>query len=401
MNQKLIIIFLTIFSCFLEARQPYHGTITVEMESAVVSAPNIGNLVKDLRTSAIEDLIPIYTPTSAVSLGLNLRGLLATAAFAANSNTLTLDIPQAGVSTSFTGSTRDDSVTLMKEFLKSNANGRIFNAYAKYSPIDPIAGNPNSLMSIMAKYDYAYGRLSPLSGCECCWSSQPILHQFQAGLNVGRGLTKGFETTTITLPLRYSYSRDGQHAFIIDMPITFNKYDGAYSLSQSLGLGYRMPLTCHWSVTPTLRLGFGGSIDLATAGAFAATGIVSNFNYPIWNHVFSLTNQVTYFASLPLHLGDINYDYHLYNFVFKNGFSLVSCCGFELCGRTINYGLTFVDTDFEGDTLFIEHYDEVGVFLYTSGVNRCIDYDSLTLGFVYQFGQKNYKGYLLNMIYQF
>jgi hypothetical protein len=407
MNYKYILIILNLafltFGGMLEARQPYHGTITVGPDSAKVSEANIVNLVKDLRTTAIEDLIPIYTPTSAVSLDLNLRGLLANASFPANSNTLTLTLPNQGISVSFTGSTRDESIVLMKDFLKSNGNGnpKIFKAYAKFSPIDPIAGNPNSLMAMMAQSDYDFGRLSPLSGCNCCWSAQPIVHQFQAGVDVGRGLTKGFETTSITLPLRYSYSPDSSHAFIIDVPIKLNKYDGAFSLAESLGLGYRIPLTHQWSVTPTFRLGFGGSVDLAASGAFLATGFVSNFNYKIYDFVFSVTNQVTYFASLPLHLGAINYDYHLYNFVLKNGFALTSCCGIEFCGRRINYGLTFVDSDFQGDTLFIEHYDEVGVFLYTTCLNPCIDYDNLALGFVYQFGQKDYKGYILNMIYQF
>ena len=81
--------------------------------------------------------------------------------------------------------------------------------------------------------------------------------------------------------------------------------------------------------------------------------------------------------------------------------ALTSCQGVEICGRIINYGLTFVDSDFEGDSLFMEHYDEIGVSLNTSCVNPCIDYDCLSVSFVYQFGQKNYKGYILNMAYQF
>lgn len=407
MKQKIIFIFLNIaiflLSGMLEGRQPYHGTVTVGADSVTVSDPNIQSLSADLRTSVLEQLLPIYTPTSAVTLQLNLRGLLANAAFAANSTTLTLTLPNQGITTSFFGSTRDESVILMKDFLKTNGNNssKLFKAYAKYSPIDPIAGNPNSLMAIMAQSDYAFGRLAPQSGCSCCWVAQPIRHQFQVGLDTARGLTHGFETTSITLPLRYSYSPDRLHAFIIDMPITVNKYGGAYSLVESIGFGYRFPLSCQWSLTPTLRIGFGGSCDLSTAGTFIAPGIVSNFNYWICDFVFSLTNQVTYFASLPLHLGSINCDYHLYNFVFKNGFALSSCQGFKVCGRTINYEVTFVDSLFTGDPLYIKHYDEVGVSFNTTYLNPCIDYDCLSVGFVYQYGQRDYKGYILNAVYQF
>ena len=381
--------------------QPYQAKIMVDTDSARVSAPNISKWIQEIQETIPE--VDTYTPNSAASLSLNMRGLKAIASFDANSTTLNITIPNAGVTTSFTGATRDESLQLFRDYLKDNGSGgqHLFKSYARYSPIDPIAGNPNSLMAEMGQADYLLGRLSPTSGCDCCWNTQPIVHQFQAGLNGARGFSHKFDTTSYTLPLRYSYSPCGQFAFIIDAPLTLNKNGGAYSLFGSIGLGLRFPITYDWSLTPTFRTGFGGSVDLATAGCFVSPGLVSAYNFHIFNHVLTMTNYAAYVCSTPLHLGSVNFDYHLQNYIFKNGLSLTSCEWYNLCGRPFNYSLWFIDSDFEGDRLYIEHYDEVGFSLITTEVNPCIDYDCLSLGFSYQFGQKSYKGYTLNLIYQF
>lgn len=400
---------LGLFTCvilymgaFGEARDPYHSTIFVGPASAKAEGPNMVVLINELKTSAIEKVIPFYTPTTPAALTFNLRGINAFGSFAANSTTFNVVIPKLGVNQSFTGATRDESLALYKQFIRDNGNrGGMLPAYAKYTSVDPIAGNPNSLMYQMAQADYLYGRLSPLTGCDCCWSSQPVIHQFQVGAQFNRGFADKFETTAITVPLRYSYSPDLTWAFIVDVPITLMITGGAWTLNESLGFGLRIPLTNDWTVTPTARLGFGGSLDLCTGGTFASTGVVSAYNYKVGDYVLTMTNYVGYFTSMPLHMGGINFDYHLHDFSYKNGLALTSCEGYTLCGRSLNLSLTFIDTDFEGSPLYIPHYEEVGLTLFTTHVNRCIDYDLLSLGAAYQWGHKGYHGYYLNLVYQF
>lgn len=385
------------------AREPYHVTVVVGPEIAKVSEPNIIDMVRELKTSALEEVLPFYTPVTPVLFDFNLRGIDAIASYAANSTTLNVQIPQLGINESFSGATRDDSLDLFRDFLKNNGNNnqKILKNYAKLTAIDPIAGNPNSLMSQMAQSDYSFGRLSPLAGCSCCWSSQPIVHQFQLGLNTGRAFADEFDTTLISLPLRYSYSPCLNWAFILDAPMTLIKNGGAYSVFSSLGFGFRIPIIRDWSLTPTLRAGVGGSADLTTGGAFVSAGLTSNFGYPISNYVLTMTNYAGYFSSTPLHLGGINFDYHLHNYIFKNGVVFTTCNGFEFYNRLINFNMTFTDTVLEGDPLFIEHYDEVGVALIINGINPYLDYDCLSLGISYQFGQEGYKGYYMNLLYQF
>lgn len=386
----------------LQAREPYHTTVTVDSASATVSAPNLVDLKRELTTSSIQKLIPFYNPNSPTSLDFNIRGIIALAAFPANSPTLIVQLPQIGSVQTFTGTTREDSITLFKDFIRDGgSHQKIFNAYARFSPIDPIAGNPNSLQAQMAQADYLVGHLSPLSGCDCCWRAQPIVNQYQAGFNAGRAFSEGFDTTAVTLPLRYSFSTDLNWAFFLDAPLTYLRNGGASSLVGSLGLGLRVPIIHNWSLTSIVRMGAGGSLDLCTAGCFASVGLTSVYDYKISNFVLSLTNYAGYFTSTNLWLTGINFNYHLHNYIFKNGLSLTTCKGVIVCNRTINFSLSFADSCFTRDRLFIRHYDEIAVSLITNDLIPYFDYDCLSLGFSYQFGQKNYNGYYLNLIYQF
>jgi hypothetical protein len=399
---KLALMATFLFFQGIQARQPYHATITVDTTSATVSDPNLVDLSRDLKSDKIEALIPIYTPTSAVSIAINLRGVMADATFAANSTDFVVTIPQTGVTQTFQGATREESILLFKESVRDGGpKHKLLKAYARYSPIDPIAGNPNSLMAQMAQSDYAMGLLSPLSGCGCGWTAQPILHQFQTGFNGIRAFSDGYETTAVTAPLRYSYSPDRQWALIIDAPFTYFRNGGASSVFGSLGVGLRLPITEGWSLTPLFRLGSGGSLDLCTSGNFVSAGITSVFEYKISDYVLRLTDYVGYFASTNLWLTGVNFNYHLHNYVFKNGLSMTTCEALTLCDRTINFSALIVDTCFTRDRLFIRHYDEVEIAVIANYINPCLDYDCASIGFSYQFGEKKYRGYCLKMTYQF
>lgn len=280
MKFSLLLLIIVLFSCHdLQARQPYQAEITVDDENATVSAPNLVDLKRDLSSPEIKALIPIYTPVSPVSFDLNFRGILASAFFAENSTTFVVNFTQLGVTKTFSGSTREESLGLFKEYIRdAGTHHNLLKAYVRYSPIDPIAGNPNSLMAQMAQADYLVGHLSPLSGCSCCWKAQPIVNQIQVGTYADRSFAGGFDTTSVTLPFRYSYSPDLDHALILDTPLTYLRNGGASSLVGSIGIGYHIPVINGWSLTPIVRFGAGGSLDLCTSGSFISGGLTNVFN---------------------------------------------------------------------------------------------------------------------------
>lgn len=406
MKAKSLIFYFLLLICHLtslQARQPYQTTVRVETETGTVTAPNLVDLTKELSGPSIKALIPAYTPNSLTSFNFNIRGVTAIAFFPENSPNLIVELPELGDVNVFTGATRDDSLILFRDFLRNGGNKRsIFKAYAKFSPIDPIAGNPNSLQGQMSRADYLLGQLSPFSGCDPCWNAQPIVHQYQGGFNAGRAFSKGFDTTAITIPLRYSFSPNLKTAFIIDAPLTYLRNGGASSIVGSIGVGLRVPLIDQWSLTPIVRAGSGGTLDLCTSGCFVSAGLTSVYNYKLKDYaVFSLINYAGYFTSTNLWLSGINFTYHLHNYIFKNGFTITSCKGITFCNRPINFSLSFVDSCFTRGHLFIQHCDEIGVSLISNNLIPYFDYDCLSLKFSYQFGEQNYKGYFFDLIYQF
>lgn len=253
----------------------------------------------------------------------------------------------------------------------------------------------------MAANDFELGKLSPLSGCECGWSAQPIIHQFQVGLRGGRAFSEGYDTTIVKLPLRYSYSPNLKWALIIDAPFSYIRNGGASSIAGSIGAGLRVPVGSNWSITSLFRLGSAGTLDLCTSGNFFSTGVLSQYNWKWSGFVLSLSNYAGYFTSTNFWLSGLNFNYHIQTYALKNGLSLTSCDWLCLFERPLNWSVSFVDTYFTKGGLFIRHYDEVGVSLITNYLNPCIDYDALIFGFTYQFGEKNYRGYLFNLDYQF
>ena len=385
----------------LSGREPYHALVTVNKASEKVSDPNLVDLKRSLG-KALVTLSTDVPPLSPAAIDINLRGIFLLNSFAANSTALVLEIPQANIVETFDGGTREASLILLKDFIRDGGtNGRLFRAYAKFSPIDPIAGNPNSLMSQMAQADYLLGHLSPLSGCNCCWSAQPVIHQFQAGSYVGRAFSNGFDTTIVTLPIRYSFSPNQKWAFILDAPLSYFRNGGASSLFGSLAMGLRLPITSFWALTSTLRFGAGGTMDLCTAGAFVSPGLLSTIDFKVSDYVLSMTNYAGYTSSVNVWLTGINFNYHLHNYIFKNGIAITTCQGFNFCKRPFNLSLGFIDTAFSRGHLFINHYDEINVSLITNNVNPLVNYDSLSLQLAFQYGQRSYKGYFFNLTYQF
>lgn len=402
------IFFLTCMIVFslthVHSREPYSAKITVDTSTAKEDATNILDLTQDLKSKNIKKLIPIYTPTSATSINLNLRGIKATATFPANSTTLVFTVPQLGITKTFTGNTRDQSVILFKDYLKDTVHEKhkgFLKAHARLTTIDPIAGNPNSLQAQMAQADFMIGRLSPFSGCSDCWEAQPVTHLFNGEFDFTRVFSHRFDSAAYDTLFRYSYSPERTWALILDAPVSLIYVGGAYAAAGSVGVGFRFPITHSWSLTPTLRFGSGGSVDLDTAGTFIAPGLTSVYNLRLFNFVLSLMNSVGYYASTNLWLGGINFNYRLHNTIFKNGLFLTSCQGMVFCGREINVSTWWIDSYFAGDKLFIRHYDEIGISFLTTHVLPCIDYDCLSLGTAYQFGNHGFHGYTINLAYQF
>ena len=71
-----------------------------------------------------------------------------------------LKVPSAGIEHTFTGATRDEAQDAVTEYFKGAGGSdvtKVLQAAVRETAIDPVAGNPDSLMSLMGEADFAQG----------------------------------------------------------------------------------------------------------------------------------------------------------------------------------------------------------------------------------------------------
>ena len=67
-------------------------------------------------------------------------------------------------------------------------------------------------------------------------------------------------------------------AVLIDLPVNWVRSGESDSLSGSLGIGVRLPVTDWWSITPAVRAGVAGSVDLGAAAVVYSGSVTSDTN---------------------------------------------------------------------------------------------------------------------------
>jgi hypothetical protein len=289
----------------------------------------------------------------------------------AGSATLTFAIPSLGVSQTFNGATRDESQDQLGDFLKQNGGGildKLGKELVRVSPADPLAGNPNSLMSNVVSQDFAAGlggfamsMREPVSGA----ADSSNLAGF--GLRFGQYSQGGEVNSSMTLPLSYTIRSDAdpRRQLSFSAPLTYGEVGTSKSYAAGLGVSYRFPVTDRWALTPAIGASAVGSLDLGTAAAVGSGALTSAYVVPMGRHDLSFGNMVGYYKSLEVSVGDYSYDPGVQNTVTRNGF--VFSQAFSLLGTERRLEYSVIDTRFFGTALYTEHYDEFSVALASSG----------------------------------
>ena len=157
-------------------RDLFVSVITVDGEietSGTNSLKALGELFDDESLEALFGAS--YIPgVSAVSALIDLRGVGGLMAYAANSSELVLAVPSAGFQRTFDGGNRDASEEELQAWLDGNGDQSttgsqgalttLLQQFVAASPVDPVAGNPNSLQSRMFDRDLGLGTLGPFMG---------------------------------------------------------------------------------------------------------------------------------------------------------------------------------------------------------------------------------------------
>lgn len=358
-----------------------------------------------------------YTDMSPSSVVLNLRGIDIIAEFRDTGDVITLSVPAIGFEREFDGRDavvdRDASRDELVDFLEANGEGLltdILQELVATTPTDPVAGNPASLQSRMVAADFAMGStVGPSNGFSVSIEggeaaagdgSAPNLIGLEA--RFGRYTAGDFEQTVVDLPFSYVIPlADPRYAVILDMPITYVKTEETDSYSGSFSAGFRLPILDEWSITPSVRVGATGSIDLGSAAVLYGGSVTSNYQREIFGLRFALGNSFSVVRSAPLSVNDYDLEYDLTNFVLRNGIELGGDMGFELFADPVTWEVSVVNTQFLGDDVYIDNATDIAVSFGTEASDSGLTWDSVRLGVTYTFTNEDYQGFMVNFGYQF
>nr|WP_321267551.1 hypothetical protein [uncultured Sulfurimonas sp.] len=325
----------------------------------------VSDVLNGLDIDAVKSQIG-YAETDALTAKLGFRGLPINLAYVANSNTLTLVIPSIGVSETFTGTDRDKSIDALTDWLKTDGGStveKMMKELAKVSPIDPVAGNPNSMMSLSVSNDFSNGftnvatKQTASTVSNASSSNNIIIAPTYSSLDVD-----GMKSDSYSLPLAYSFNfdRDSRENVTFSIPVTYVEVEGAKSGSLGLGLAYTKPVTEDWILTPAISYGASGSVDLGAFAQVASVSLTSSYSWDLpSDYTLSMGNMVGYYTTVKFIEHEYAYDPGVQNIVYRNALMLNIPTNGIINDTSLE---TFViDTRYTGTDLYMEEYQEYGL----------------------------------------
>lgn len=343
-----------------------------------------------LQTRDLNSIVP-YEGFEIVRVNIDFRGLaLVTDYPIEGSSRLELSIPSLGISETFIGETRDDSLEMLKDYFKDGDHlNRIMKELASKSPVDPIAGNPNSLQSRMVSsiYDRSFRSLvrrrseQSFGGEQAAKETPPLLlaaigddlptignsdsnaakvPAASAGLQVSRYRQSGLTTVGVTMPLSYSFGAEPERPLSLAGDLHYTDTEAAETYSLTLGAAYSFSANERWYLIPAVNYGVTASEDLGSMGQMASVSLTSaamiyeNNRTKLW-----MGNAINYLRSLKASIEDYSFDPKLRNVAFVNGLVLATSPSSLEQNFWLEYSIA--DTRYTGSDLYDERYDEIGV----------------------------------------
>jgi hypothetical protein len=389
--------FLTVFMAgSAQARDIYEGVFTVDGQTTRAGTNNAEDFANLLNNNGLSSLFANYSTLSEATIDASLRGVPASLSYDFASTSLRLVIPSAGVDETFTGATRDESQDLALEWLKGRGGSaltRVLQQAVATTSIDPVAGNPNSLMSQMGASDF--GSALGLGGNGG--------GRYGFGARFGSYSAQGYDTDVYTLPLSTSFDLEGGRALLLDVPLTLSSTEAAQSYSGSFGVGLRLPIniglpdTLAWSLTPMLRAGGVGSVDIGAVGGMWSASLTSSLQWQARPGTrLVLGNMVSRLQTLPVNVSGYGVSYELTNTMYRNGVVATQDIG-TWFNRNVQATVFAVDTRFTGDELYIKNYQEYGGYLSFGQSNTGGASLPLSLGVTLMQADQGYRGFSINL----
>ncbi len=380
--------------------------ITSGAQSARVSFNNAEEAVDIFQTANLSQVIT-YTGVEQASIAINFRGLPITLAYAApNSTQLVFTVPSIGINLVFNGNggsvqqARDDAQDQLVEYLKNgNLLGQMMRELARVSPVDPTAGNPNSMQTRMVTQDFASAFTSHASNVAPPPSQgQRVPNLMGIGVQFGSYKQGDFRNDAVTVPLSYTIrsSSDPGHLLELRMPLTAIDTEGAASYGAGVGFTWRYPVSKRWALAPAFNYAAAGSKELGSLSTMASGSITSSYEMGLGSTTLALGNMVGYYRTLKFKIEDYEYDPEISNTVYRNG--LLWSVPMSLFGDRMAVEYSYINTVFTGTELYVKSQNEFGLTIGTAKGTSALSF--LRVGVTYLYASKS-EGFSFNLGYWF
>ena len=262
----------------------------------------------------------------------------------------------------------------------------------KNSPVDPVAGNPNSLQSRMFFSDYRLGSEGPFTSSEGSLSPSTDL----VGLGLEYGYAKGgsFNVNALDLPIDYRLNfKNPKWSMLFNFPITATFTEGQWSVLASLALGAQYRPFDWWSITPLVRFGGAGSIDVGALALMYSASVTNHWHTEWEGFIFGFSNLFGFTKTVDgIEISGIDISYELTNPLTTNG-------GYVAGAILPNLGWKFFghNTQIWGDDLYMDSQSEVGLALEMLGSLGESSFARLSLSASYVFGNNDYDGLAIRL----
>lgn len=351
---SVLVLFLLVFN-YAKA-----DLFTLHVEQGSINETRSFKSILDLfdkyEDGELNTIINGYDKMAPASGSINFRGIMMYLDFD-SSNNLNFKVPNIDIDMTFNSidGTQESSFDALTDYLKANQDDllkKILNATVSETPYDLVAGNPNSMMSMMVNSSYNIAQNNLYGAMVSYLSPNASQHNFSfQGQDV--------EATILSLPLGYSFNfGNSGWALVLDMPLTYMDIDGSVSYAAQLGISLNIPCTSYWNLVVSGRAGAIGSEDMLSGGALFGGSVASNLKVPVGKWEFGMTNLAGIIKDFSLKVADYEIEYDLQNYAFKNGLS-VAYNFTDKYSTMLEYNYTF----YTGDDLFIDKYNEITFYL--------------------------------------
>lgn len=323
-----------------------------------------------------------YNDQTRVSQVFDLRGAAVLGGYSLNSTVLTVVFvdptsgatvsDNAGTPCSFTynGLTRQDSYNAFDadtgdiDTPNSALLARCLSrSLSRFSPVDPLAGNPYSLLGSMAKaaLDLSEGgslvEQDDLDDQANSAGDPWIIGAAYSGGSAGRFSLDRFDARVAK---GWRVFEGNRARLKLDIPFSYTTVQGAAAYSGQIGLGLEMPLKNKvWSIEPRVSYGVALSVDQATAGHIVQGTITSRVALNgLGRGRLVIGNMIGYSTTLNTP-GGLNLNPEFNKFLFRNGLAYDLPLKLRLGNRSTSVRGSYTFTNFTGERLFNNNFHEI------------------------------------------